>query len=382
MKDFLSFQRRGIVEGFFGPPWSMSHRAGLFEFGAKRGMNTYLYAPKDDPYHRERWQEPYPEAEWKSLLHLIELAGENKIDFVYGFHPGKGLCFRPDEPVRQLLAKAGRFYDAGVRTFAVLFDDIPSRLEHPDDQKEFDGSLARAEALWLKRILAQQPTAWTNVEWWLCPSYYSEDPLLARMFGAFEPLFLETLSQDLPESVACLWTGPSVVSKEIRLTHVREVVQRIRRRLILWDNYPVNDLAMSLEMHLSPLTGRDRRLPEHVYGYLNNPLLQETLSFIPLATCFDYALAPSAYDPERSWTAVIKERFGDEAVVHWRVIREFCEQTNPSKDKDQPLRLSPEEHTALRLAHAYIFKNRAQPWFREFRPWFDLIEKSLTGNPA
>ncbi|MBI2990565.1 MAG: beta-N-acetylglucosaminidase domain-containing protein, partial [Deltaproteobacteria bacterium] len=53
-------QRRGIVEGFFGPPWSMAHRAAIFEFGARRGMNTYLYAPKDDPYHRERWKEPYP----------------------------------------------------------------------------------------------------------------------------------------------------------------------------------------------------------------------------------------------------------------------------------------------------------------------------------
>ncbi|MFQ5541227.1 MAG: beta-N-acetylglucosaminidase domain-containing protein, partial [Candidatus Binatia bacterium] len=55
MASSLTFQRRGIVEGFFGPPWSMSHRSSLFEFGAKRGMNTYLYAPKDDPYHREHW---------------------------------------------------------------------------------------------------------------------------------------------------------------------------------------------------------------------------------------------------------------------------------------------------------------------------------------
>ena len=59
-----TFQRRGIVEGFFGPPWSMAHRKALFRFGAKRGMNTYLYAPKDDPYHRERWRDPYPKGEW------------------------------------------------------------------------------------------------------------------------------------------------------------------------------------------------------------------------------------------------------------------------------------------------------------------------------
>jgi len=40
-----TFERRGIVEGFFGPLWSMAHRRRLFEFGTARRMNTYLYAP-------------------------------------------------------------------------------------------------------------------------------------------------------------------------------------------------------------------------------------------------------------------------------------------------------------------------------------------------
>ncbi len=281
MSPALTFHRRGIVEGFFGPPWSMSHRASLFEFGAGRGMNTYLYAPKDDPYHRERWQEPYPKAEWKALIELIQIAQRNGIDFVYGFHPGNGLLFSASEPVDQLLAKAARFYEAGVRTFAVLFDDIPSHLEHTEDQGEFGGSLARAEGHWLKKILHRQPASWKNLEWWICPSYYTDDPLLARVFGAFEPSFLEKLSEHLPQTVSCLWTGPSVVSKRITLSHVEKMIERLQRRLILWDNYPVNDLTMSAEMHLSPLSGRDARLPELVYGYLNNPLLQEALTVNP-----------------------------------------------------------------------------------------------------
>src|SRR5215467_12379264 len=123
-----SFQRRGIVEGFFGPLWGMPHRKAIFKFGAARGMNTYLYAPKDDPYHRERWTDPYPRVEWRALLRLIRAAQEHRIDFVYAFHPGKGLRFSVPETVQVLLEKAARFYDAGVRTFAVLFDDIFSRL--------------------------------------------------------------------------------------------------------------------------------------------------------------------------------------------------------------------------------------------------------------
>ncbi len=378
MSDKLTFQRRGIVEGFFGPPWSMAHRAAIFEFGAKRGMNTYLYAPKDDPYHRKRWREPYPESAWKELLHLIRLAREHQIDFVYGFHPGKGLRFTAEDPIRCLLTKAEHFYKAGVRIFAVLFDDIPSRLEHKEDRREFDDSLAKAEAIWLKRILALQPAAWSNVEWWICPSYYTEDPLLARTFGGFEPSFLETLASHLPHSVACFWTGPSVVSKKIGLDHVRKVAKRLKRRLILWDNYPVNDLSMGQEMHLSPLNGRDPRLPEQVYGYLNNPLLQETLSFIPLATCFDYASNPAAYDPEKSWLKAIEEQFGKNSVVHWQAIREFCEKINRIKDKRRSLPLSGKRRSSLEAARRYILENRGHPWVDEFRPWLAQLEKSLT----
>jgi len=371
----FSFQRRGIVEGFFGPPWSMAHRSALFRFGAKRGMNTYLYAPKDDPYHRERWREPYPRGEWKALLKLIRVAQEHRIDFVYGFHPGKGLRFSAPEPVQVLLDKAARFYDAGVRTFAVLFDDIPSRLEQEQDRKQFNGSLAKAEGLWLEKILDRQPASWKKVEWWICPSRYTEDPRLASMFGAFEPSFWRTLAGHLPEPVACLWTGPAVVPRRISLAHARKVARQIRHPLILWDNYPVNDLSMSDELHLAPLTGRDPRLPETVCGYLNNPLLQEDLSLIPLATCFDYAAAPAAYDPEKSWQEAVQELFGKTAIPHWRAIRDLCERKNQSKGNKRPVTLAPGRLRALQEAHRYILQNRRERWFKEFRPWLARLPK-------
>jgi len=381
MPKHPTFQRRGIVEGFFGPPWSMAHRAAIFEFGARHSMNTYLYAPKDDPYHRERWREPYPDKEWKELLKLIRLAQERRIDFVYGFHPGKGLCFSSEEPLRLLFTKAARFYEVGVRAFAVLFDDIPSRLEHKEDQAEFDGSLAKAEAIWLKRILERQPSAWNDVEWWICPSYYTEDPMLARMFGTFEPSFLETLAAHLPESVACFWTGPKVVPKRISLNDIRRVTKQLKQRLILWDNYPVNDLSMSKELHLSPLTGRDPRLPEAVYGYLNNPLLQEALSFIPLATCFDYAADPARYDPEKSWRRGVTELYGRDSLQHWRAIREFCERISGAKNKERTLSLASKERSELEAARRYVLGHRGERWFEEFHPWLDLLEKSLTRKP-
>ena len=372
-----TFARRGIVEGFFGPPWSMAHRRAIFAFGAARGMNTYLYAPKDDPYHRKRWQVPYPRKEWQKLLRLIRAARRHQIDFVYGFHPGEGLCFSADEPVRILLKKARRFYHAGVRTFAVLFDDIASRLEHATDRKQYKNSLARAEGEWLSNILAQQPASWKDIEWWICPSYYTPDPLLARIFGAFEPDFLETLGEYLPSETACLWTGPAVVSKTTTLAHVRGVANRVRHPLILWDNYPVNDLSMSDELHIGPLHGRDPRLPEAVYGYLNNPLLQEELGFVPLATCFDYAANPRAYRPEASWTKIVKQRFGVAALDHWRAIRRFCESSRRAKKRKQSLRPTSIERNRLKAALRYLAEHRREKWGFEIRTWRNMIQAAL-----
>jgi hyaluronoglucosaminidase len=358
-----TFKYRGIVEGFFGPPWSLEQRCAMFEFGAQRAMNCYLYAPKDDPFHRERWREPYPEAAWDGMRRLVAAAQANAVEFVYGFHPGHGLRFGEDEAIDVLLAKARRFHEAGVRRFAVLFDDIPSRLAHAEDERRYGASLARAEGAWLARILERQPRAWAGtIEWWICPSYYSEDPALARSFGDFEPQFLEKLRETLPEAVACMWTGPSIVSERITLEHVERVAALVRRPLVLWDNYPVNDLAMSEELHLGPLIGRDARLPERVLGYLNNPLLQPEAAFLPLATCFDYAGDPAGYDPELSWTRAVRERFGASSVEHWATLRAFCDGRGPGR-------------TRVEAALSYFDAQRALPAVRELQPWIERMRQ-------
>jgi len=378
MTETKTFTRRGIVEGFFGPMWSMAHRRAVFEFGAARGMNTYLYAPKDDPYHRKRWRSPYPRKDWQQLLRLIRRAQKFQIDFVYGFHPGEGLCFSENEPIRILLKKARRFYDRGVRTFAVLFDDIPSRLVRPEDRSRFNDSLAAAEGTWLRKIIESQPAHWSNVEWWICPSYYSEDTLLERVFGKFEPDFLETLAEYLPAQVACFWTGPRVVPKEITVAHMRRIAKRVKHSLLLWDNYPVNDLTMGDELHIGPLEGRDQKLPQAVYGYLNNPLLQEELSFIPLATCFDYAAKPKSYKPEASWMQIIEQRFGVRALRHWRAIRRFCARSNAAKQSERALRLTAGERCGLKAALAYVHNHGKTKWAKELSPWIKRIEKLIT----
>jgi hypothetical protein len=85
-----------------------------------------------------------------------------------------------------------------------------------------------------------------------------------------------------------------------------------------------------------------------------------------------------AYDPERSWVGFIKERFGVAAVPYWRTIRSFCERMNKSKRKNFSLHLLVHDRFKLENARRYLFENRDQPWCEEFRPWFELLERTLS----
>jgi len=54
----VGFANRGVIEGFYGPPWSHQDRLDMIRFMGRVGMNMYFYGPKDDPFHREKWREP------------------------------------------------------------------------------------------------------------------------------------------------------------------------------------------------------------------------------------------------------------------------------------------------------------------------------------
>src|ERR1043166_3817291 len=72
--DFLA----GVIEGFYGQPWSQSERFELFDWMADWGLNTYLYAPKDDLKHRAIWREAYSPAEAETLGDLIRASQQRK----------------------------------------------------------------------------------------------------------------------------------------------------------------------------------------------------------------------------------------------------------------------------------------------------------------
>ena len=77
IKDWPDVLERGVVEGFYGNPWSHTDRLRQFDFYGKNKLNVYIYGPKDDPYHRNQWREPYPEAEAARISELAKAAAQN-----------------------------------------------------------------------------------------------------------------------------------------------------------------------------------------------------------------------------------------------------------------------------------------------------------------
>jgi hypothetical protein len=65
--DFLA----GVIEGFYGQPWSQAERFELFDWMKQWGLNTYFYAPKDDLKHRVLWRELYTRDETGKLREVI-----------------------------------------------------------------------------------------------------------------------------------------------------------------------------------------------------------------------------------------------------------------------------------------------------------------------
>ncbi|WP_309570194.1 beta-N-acetylglucosaminidase domain-containing protein, partial [Deinococcus sp.] len=115
----------GVIEGFYGPPWTAPQRDRLFGRMTVWGLDTYLYAPKDDLWHRQCWREPYPPQQAQALADLAEGARRRGIRFVYALSPGLDLDWTSEDDRAALTSKFLQVAALGVADFALLFDDIP-----------------------------------------------------------------------------------------------------------------------------------------------------------------------------------------------------------------------------------------------------------------
>uniref|UniRef100_A0A672G533 Protein O-GlcNAcase n=1 Tax=Salarias fasciatus TaxID=181472 RepID=A0A672G533_SALFA len=271
LRKFIS----GVVEGFYGRPWTMEQRKELFRRQQKWGLNTYLYAPKDDYKHRMFWRELYSVEEAEQLMTLIGAAKEHAIEFIYAISPGLDITFSNQKEVSALKRKLDQVTHFGCKSFALLFDDIDHNMCPAD--KEVFSSFAHAQVSITNEIYQYLGEPETFL---FCPTEYC---------GTFcypsvsQSPYLHTVGEKLLPGIDVLWTGPKVVSKDISVESIEEVSKILRRAPVIWDNIHANDYDQK-RLFLGPYKGRSTELIPRLKGVLTNPNCEFESNFVAIHT--------------------------------------------------------------------------------------------------
>jgi protein O-GlcNAcase/histone acetyltransferase len=297
--DFLA----GVIEGFYGQPWTQAERFELFDWMAGWGLNTYLYAPKDDLKHRAVWRELYSTTEQEQLESLIRACEQHRIRFIYGLSPGLDMRYGDEADLDHLMKRFEQMLGSGCQNFALLFDDIPDRMDATAIKRW--GSLGSAQC-----HVANAMFRWTRerspgARFLFCPTAYC-GRMAERKHGGEG--YLPTIGRELSPEIDVFWTGPEIISREITLAHIQELQAVLRRKPLIWDNLHANDYD-GRRFFCGPYAGRPLELRSAVSGLLSNPNNELPLNYVPLRTLAEFARCPGAagWDARQAYLSAMRE---------------------------------------------------------------------------
>jgi hyaluronoglucosaminidase len=292
---------RGTIEGFYGSPWTQEERLDQLDFYGQHKLNTYIYAPKDDPYHRDRWREPYPADRLDGLRQLIERAAANHVRFTFAVSPGVSVCYGDPADTQALIAKLQALYDLGVRSFSVALDDIVhTRWNCDADAREFGAASAEAAGRAQARLLnaVQRDFVATH------PGTQPLQMVPTEYRRTDDSPYRTVLRTELDRQIDVMWTGVLVVPAEITVAQAAAAAQVFGRPTFVWDNTPVNDFPPTEgRLLLAPYARREAGLSAQVRGIVSNPMNQAAASKVALVGLADFTWNDRAYDPRRAHRA-------------------------------------------------------------------------------
>ncbi|XP_076249810.1 O-GlcNAcase isoform X2 [Calliopsis andreniformis] len=264
----------GVVEGFYGRPWTTEQRKDLFQKLKKWGMDSYLYAPKDDYKHRAYWRDLYTVEEAEHLTGLIAAARECGITFYYALSPGLDITYSSAKEVTILKRKLEQVSQFGCTAFALLFDDIEPEMSEAD--KEVFQSFAHAQVSVTNDIFQHlgQP------RFLLCPTQYCATRAVPNVSSSE---YLNTLGSKLAQEIDIMWTGPKVISRLLTIESIQEITEVLRRPPVIWDNLHANDYDQK-RVFLGPYSGRSPDLIPKLRGVLTNPNCEYGANFVAIHT--------------------------------------------------------------------------------------------------
>lgn len=359
---------RGVVEGFYGTPWTYEQRADIIDFCRRSNLNAYIYAPKDDPYHRDKWRKPYPSAQLDELKRLVDIAHNGAVRFIFAVSPGLDINFKSDEDFTALTRKLDSLYNIGVRDFAIFFDDLKdSKGRHHEDGK--------AQATFLNRVNKYLRGKYKDVAPLITvpTEYFSEDMLKDGKIKPYTRDFAETLDP----KIIVLYSGRGVVCDGITDKELAEVNKIFGREVGIWWNYPVNDYSLTPtgNRNVKLALGAVENLPTaHLTAIFFNPMAQSELSKISLATGAIYSNNPATYDAETAWDKVLREQFGSLAPE----MKIFAEHSRHMENSWAKVGApdAPEFETEASLLLRYVSKN-IDADFDSFEAQIDRTERAV-----
>ena len=291
--DYPEIRFRGVVEGFYGTPWSHQARLRHLKFYGENKMNTYIYGPKDDPYHSSpNWRLPYPEQEAKQIKELVQVAKENAVNFVWAIHPGQDIKWNQEDR-DNLLSKFEKMYDLGVRSFAVFFDDISGEGTKADKQAEL---LNYIDEQFVKVKKDVTPLI-------MCPTEYN------KSWSNVKGGYLTTLGTKLNPSIHIMWTGDRVIADmyegDTEKGGMKWINNLIQRPAYVWWNFPVSDYVRD-HLLMGPVYGNDLHIANMMSGFVTNPMEHAESSLIAIYGVASYAWNPDEYDSDKAWKDAMK----------------------------------------------------------------------------
>lgn len=279
----------GVVEGFYGRPWTTEQRKDLFQKMEMWGMDAYVYAPKDDYKHRAYWRDLYTVEEAEHLGSLIGAARALNLTFYYALSPGLDITYSNPKEVSTLKRKLDQVASLGCRAFALLFDDIDTEMSEAD--KERFTSFAHAQVT-LTNDVVEHLGERAAGGFLVCPTQYCATRAVPSVS---QSEYLRTLGTQLSQDVDVMWTGPKVITRIIDLEGVEEVAEVLKRKVVIWDNLHANDYDQK-RLFLGPYSGRSPSLIPKLRGVLTNPNCEYGANFIAIHTLAQWSKCTSDHD--------------------------------------------------------------------------------------
>lgn len=291
IKDYPACAQRGVIEGFYGNPWSDADRKSQFDFYGKNKLNIYVYGPKDDPYHREKWRENYPDDKAAVIRSLAEAAKKNHVSFVWAIHTG-GSINNSESDFKAVVNKLEHVYSLGVRNFSIFFDDFGGA--------DADLQVAECNYVWENFIMKHDDLNKLS----MCPTKYNA----AYASWNKNDAYLRGLGNGLHKGIEVMWTGDGVADmiNQSDLDFFKTATNGLAP--FIWLNYPVNDYCIG-HMLMGKFYGNDQG--DNAFGskmtaFTSNPMEYAEASKVALYGVADYSWNMKDYNPEANWERAIK----------------------------------------------------------------------------